>query len=75
MFRMTRREWTLLIAAPALAQVTSRTSPQGAPAPPKPPATPEERLKKAYDDVRSVSDRLSKLELPMNIEPAFAFKV
>ena len=60
---------------PLLGQVTSKAPPQGAPAPPKPNATPEEKLKKAYADVRSVSDDLSKIEVPMNIEPAFAFKV
>ena len=55
---MTRREWTLLLAAvPAMAQVTSKVPPQGAPAPPQPPATPEERLKKAYADVRGISER------------------
>jgi hypothetical protein len=72
---MTRREWTALIgAAPLLGQVTSKP-PQGAPAPAPPSATPEEKLKKAYADIRSVSDRLSHLEVPMNVEPAFAFKV
>ena len=73
--RLTRREWTALIgAAPLLGQVTSKP-PQGSPAPAPPSATPEEKLKKAYADIRSVSDRLSQLEVPMNVEPAFAFKV
>jgi hypothetical protein len=73
--RMTRRYWTALItAAPLLGQVTSKP-PQGAPAPASPAATPEEKLKKAYADVREVSERLSRTEVPMNIEPAFVFKV
>jgi hypothetical protein len=73
--RMTRREWTALISvAPVLGQVTSKP-PQGAPAPAPSSATPEEKLKKAYADVRSVSDRLAQLQVPMNVEPAFAFKV
>lgn len=72
---MTRREWTALVGAtPLLGQVTSKP-PQGAPAPAPPSATPEEKLKKAYADIRTVSDRLSQLEVPMNVEPAFAFKV
>ncbi len=74
--RLTRREWTALALAPPLAAqvTTSRNPPQGAPAPPKPPATPQQRLQKAYDDVRSTRDRLSKVELPMTIEPAFGFR-
>ncbi len=72
---MTRRQWTALIAAaPIAAQVTSKVPPQGAPAPPQPPATPEQKLQKAYADIRALSDRLSKMELPMNLEPAFAFR-
>ncbi|MGI9075421.1 MAG: hypothetical protein ACR2JB_29795 [Bryobacteraceae bacterium] len=73
--RMTRRQWTAFISAtPLLGQVTSKP-PQGAPAPAPASATPEETLKKAYADVREVSDRLSHIEVPMNVEPAFAFKV
>jgi hypothetical protein len=72
---MTRRYWAALVgAAPLLAQVTSKP-PQGAPAPAPPSATPEEKLKKAYADVRKISDHLSQIEVPMNVEPAFAFKV
>lgn len=73
--RFTRREWTALLGvSPLLAQVTSKP-PEGAPAPAPASATPEEKLKKAYADVRTVSDRLSQLPVPMDIEPAFAFKV
>jgi hypothetical protein len=63
-----------VVAVPAVAQVTQKTPPIGAPAPAQPPATPEQQLRKAYDDVHSISDQLSKLELPMDIEPAFSFR-
>jgi hypothetical protein len=73
--RMTRRQCTALFgAAPLLGQVTSKP-PQGAPAPAPGSATPEEKLKKAYTDVRKISERLSRTEVPMDVEPAFAFKV
>ncbi len=73
--RLTRRQWTALaLASPVIAQVTSKNPPQGAPAPPQPPATPQERRQKAFADIRSAGERLSKVELPMNIEPAFAFR-
>jgi len=73
--RLTRRQLSaLLITVPAAAQVTSKIPPQGAPAPPPAPATPEERARKAVTDVRDVSDRLSKIEVPMSLEPAFAFR-
>jgi hypothetical protein len=73
--RMTRRHWTALISAtPLFAQVTSKP-PQGAPAPAPSSATPEEKLKKAYADVREISERLSRIDVPMNVEPAFVFKV
>lgn len=62
------------MAAPLVAQVTSTVPPTGSPAPPKPPATPQERMQKAYADVRKVSEQLSKIEVPMNVEPAFSFR-
>lgn len=78
--RVSRRRITaLLTTAPLAAQIaspptTQKTPPQGAPAPAPPSATPDQRLQKAYDDVHRVSARLAKLEVPMNIEPSFAFK-
>jgi hypothetical protein len=74
-----RRIAALLTAAPLAAQVasppaTQKTPPQGAPTPASPSATPDQKLQKAYEDVRRVSARLAKLEVPMNVEPAFAFK-
>ncbi|MDQ2842659.1 MAG: hypothetical protein M3Y72_16780 [Acidobacteriota bacterium] len=73
---LTRRELTaLLSAAPLAAQVTSTVPPVGAPAPPNLPTTPQERMQKAMSDVRQVSDRLSKIQVPMNVEPAFSFRV
>jgi hypothetical protein len=72
---MTRREWTMLLAAaPLAAQVTSKTPPQGSPAPPPPGASPEQKRQKAFDDIRKTSERLSQIEVPMYIEPAFAFR-
>ena len=72
---MTRREWTILLAAtPLAAQVTSKTPPQGTPTPAPAGATPEQKRQKAFDDVRKVSERLSQIEVPMYIEPAFAFR-
>ena len=79
-FSITRRRWAALFGiAPFAAQLgqaqsTSKIPPQGAPAPPAPSATPEARLQKAYSDVHDTSVRLSQIEVPMNIEPAFAFK-
>ena len=73
--RFTRRKWAaLMTAAPALAQVTSTNPPQGAPAPAEAATTPEARMNKAVSDIRAVSERLSQIEVPMNAEPAFAFK-
>jgi hypothetical protein len=73
--RITRRQVTALFGAVPLAvQVTQKTPPQGAPAPATPGATPEQKLQKAFADVHQVSDRLAQLEVPMDIEPAFAFR-
>ncbi len=73
--RLTRRQAAaLLAAAPLAAQVVSTTPPVGSPAPPSPAATPEQRVEKANADVRQVSERLSKIEVPMNVEPAFTFR-
>jgi hypothetical protein len=73
--RLTRRQWAALVAAaPLAAQVTSKVPPQGAPAPAQPAATPQQKLQKAYSDVRASSDKLSKIEVPMNVEPAFMFR-
>lgn len=72
---MTRRRWAALIsAAPLAAQVTTSKPPVGAPASTEPAATPEARMQKAYSDIRQVSDTLSKIEVPMSVEPAFSFR-
>jgi len=77
---MTRRRLAALLGAtPLVAQipsppVTQRTPPLGAPAPSATAATPDEKLKKANEGVREVSARLAKLEVPMDVEPAFVFK-
>jgi hypothetical protein len=73
--RITRRQWTALVsAAPLLGQATSEVPPQGAPAPVPSSATPQQKLQKAYADVGQIRDRLSKIQVPMNVEPAFTFK-
>jgi hypothetical protein len=73
--RITRRSWTALLAvSPLLGQVTQKRPPEGAPKPAAPTATPEQRRQKAMADVKQVSDRLTQLEVPMDIEPAFAFR-
>jgi len=83
--RITRREWTaglakittaaaVVTAAPLAAQVTSKTPPEGSPTPAPASATPEQKLQKAYADIRETSARLSKIEVPMDVEPAFAFR-
>jgi hypothetical protein len=73
--RLTRRYVAAMLAAtPLLAQVTQKTPPQGAPAPAPPNATPAQKLQKASADVRQVSDRLAQMEVPMDVEPAFAFR-
>ena len=72
---MTRRQMAVLLgASPLLAQVTQKIPPQGVPTPAPPNATPEQKLEKALADVRQTSSRLAQIELPMNIEPAFAFR-
>jgi hypothetical protein len=73
--QLTRRQWAALMAvAPVGAQVTSTKPPQGTPAPAQPAATPEQKLQKAYADIRAVSARLSKMQVSMDIEPAFSFR-
>ena len=74
--QVTRRKWAaMLAAAPALAQVSSPVPPQGVPAAPATALTPEGKLQKALAEVREVSQRLSQIEMPMDVEPAFSFKV
>ncbi|MBV9265692.1 MAG: hypothetical protein JO061_05940 [Acidobacteriaceae bacterium] len=76
MIRITRRQLALsgLAATSAIAQVTSPVPPQGTPKPAPPSASPAQKLDKAYDDIRAVSKRLSAIEIPIDIEPAFTFK-
>lgn len=77
---MTRRRLTALLGiTPLAAQIptppaTQKTPPLGVPTPPAAAASPEEKLKKANEGIRDVSARLSKLEVPMDTEPAFVFK-
>ena len=70
---ISRRRWTALLALTPLAAQTT-TPPSGSPVPPKSPATPEQRMAKASEDIRRTSERLRNIEVPMNVEPAFSFK-
>lgn len=63
-----------MACSPLAAQVTSTVPPTGTPAPAAPPVTPDQRMQKASADVRQVSEQLSKMQLPMNVEPAFSFR-
>ena len=72
--RMTRRQLTALLGvSPLLAQVESKVPPKGVPVVPPAP-TPEARMEKANAAVHAISDRLSKIDVPIALEPAFAFK-
>ncbi len=71
---MTRRQLTALLGvSPLLAQVQSKVPPKGVPVAAAAP-TPEVRMQKAQAAVHQISDRLSKIEVSMDVEPAFAFK-
>jgi len=66
---MTRRELAaLLIAVPAAAQTVAPAEPA------KPPATPEDQLVSARDDLRQSAAQLDKVKLDVTTEPAFHFK-
>ena len=78
---MTRRQWTTALGAalPLAAQVskppvTHEIPPLGSPTPSPGAADREAKLKKAVADVQQVSERLSQMEVAMNVEPAFAFR-
>ncbi len=67
--KMTRRQIAVaLVAVPALAQTPPQSTSTG-PAP-----QPVNSLEKAQGDVREVSERLRKIEIPMDLEPAFTFR-
>jgi len=79
--KLTRRQLAAVLGITPLAatQVTTppttqKTPPVGAPAPSPSATTPEAKLQKAVEDVRQVSQRLSALEVPMDMEPAFVFR-
>jgi hypothetical protein len=59
---LTRRSWAVLVAAvPLVAQVAST--------PPLPASS------SPAEDVRKTSELLAQIEIPMSLEPAFAFHV
>jgi hypothetical protein len=71
--RLSRRKWAVLVAAaPVLAQTTTSVPPQGSPAPAN--ASPSAKLSKASDDVKSNSQQLAAMEVPMSVEPCFSFR-
>lgn len=72
---LTRRQWMAFISwTPVAAQITSTVPPAGSPKPAGPGATPGQRMEKAASDVRETSALLAKIEVPMNVEPAFSFR-
>jgi hypothetical protein len=62
---------------PLAAQITPAPppGPELAPTPAGQPLTPEAKLQKAFADVHEASQKLSKIDVPMTVEPAFSFKV
>jgi hypothetical protein len=60
------------LAAAPLLPVTLQANPQQAT--PTVPAQPEDPLQKAHEQVRGVGERLRKVEIPMDLEPAFVFR-
>lgn len=74
--QMTRRHIALAaLAAPALPLAARAENPQPFPQQPAPAAAAAtDPLQKAQDHVREVSERLRKIEVPMDLEPAFAFR-
>ncbi|MFZ0590209.1 MAG: hypothetical protein WAM39_06985 [Bryobacteraceae bacterium] len=67
MARLTRRHFAaFLAAAPALAQTAPATANQQPPAP--------RTIDEANKDVSDASEELKALSVPIDLEPAFAFK-
>lgn len=74
--KVSRREWAALLAvAPALSQVTSTVPPQAAGASAAKGKSRQAIRDEALDGVRKASQRLSEIEVPMDVEPAFSFRV
>ncbi|HEX4228609.1 MAG TPA: hypothetical protein VHZ07_08055 [Bryobacteraceae bacterium] len=80
--RQTRRHWIALAASSTMLganasaalvpdQRIQNTPPMPDQAPPA--ATPEVMMQKAQADVRAASDKLAGIEVPITLEPAFAF--
>ncbi|MBV9761462.1 MAG: hypothetical protein JO340_12930 [Acidobacteriaceae bacterium] len=73
--RITRRQWTAFLGvSPLLAQVTQKIPPEGAPQPASPAATPEQKRQAAFAEIHQSSQLLAQIDVPMNVEPAFAFR-
>jgi hypothetical protein len=68
---MTRRELAaFLVAAPGLAAAPAVAQTANAPE----PASPDDQLAAAKDDLRQAAAQLAKTKLDMATEPAFRFK-
>jgi len=66
---MTRRELAALVLA-----VPAAAGTMASPEPTNPPATPEDQLASARDDLRQAAAQLDKVKLDVTTEPAFHFK-
>lgn len=76
---MTRRQWAALVgAAPLSLPAPAQTQAPGASKLPDTPKTvsenPDAEMRMAEDRIRSNSDRLAQVALPMATEPAVHFK-
>ncbi len=74
--KMTRRQIAAaLVAVPAVTAKAASAQPPAAPQATSPATQPNaDSLAKAQDQVREVSERLRKVEIPMALEPAFTFR-
>ncbi|HLK65597.1 MAG TPA: hypothetical protein VKU19_19300 [Bryobacteraceae bacterium] len=67
--KLTRRKLAQAMLAPVAVSAAAQTQ-----APPPLPANPDEELRAARDRIKTLSDALAKQTVPMDTEPALAFK-
>jgi hypothetical protein len=72
--RMTRRQWTVLLGAAPLAATSMAGQAPAHALGNEPPDKQDDASKKPSARQRSTSEKLSKIEVPMDLEPAFSFK-
>ena len=70
----TRRQWIALAGTATLASGQTIRNAPPLPDQAPPAATPEAMMQKAQADVRTASDKLAAIEVPMSVEPAFQFR-